>query len=56
MDKNMHDRLAASEKRIKEIDELLLLPETSSDMKEFKGNAPKGALPVLIQVITCQET
>ena len=36
MDKNMHDRLAASEKRIKEIDELLLLPETSSDMKEFK--------------------
>lgn len=36
MDKNMHDRLVASDKRLKEIDELLLLPETSSDMREFK--------------------
>ncbi len=36
MDKNMRDRLVASEKRLHEIDDLLLLPETSSDMKEFK--------------------
>lgn len=36
MDKNMHDRLVASDKRLKEIDELLLLPETSGDMREFK--------------------
>lgn len=36
MDKNMHDRLATSKKRLEEIDELLLLPETSSDMNVFK--------------------
>ena len=36
MDKNMHDRLVASEKRLNEIDDLLLQPETSSDMNLFK--------------------
>ena len=50
MDKNMHDRLTASEKRIKEIDELLLLPETSSDMKEFKKlNKERSVLEPIVE-------
>ena len=36
MDKNMHDRLEASQKRLKEIDELLLDNSVCSDMKQFK--------------------
>lgn len=36
MDKSMRDRLITSEKRINEIDELLLKPETTSDMNLFK--------------------
>ena len=37
MDKNMHDRLEASQKRLKEIDELLLDNSVCSDMKQFKN-------------------
>ena len=36
MDKSMRDRLNTSEKRLTEIDDLLLQPETSSDMNLFK--------------------
>ena len=36
MDKSMRDRLITSEKRINEIDNLLLEPETTSDMNAFK--------------------
>lgn len=36
MDKSMFDRLNTSEKRLHEIDDLLLLPETTGDMREFK--------------------
>ena len=32
MDKSMRDRLLTSEKRLNEIDELLLQPDTASDM------------------------
>lgn len=37
MEKNMEDRLIASQKRLAEIDELLLKEETSKDMKLFKS-------------------
>ena len=36
MDKSMRDRLITSEKRLNEIDDLLLQPDTSSDMNLFK--------------------
>lgn len=36
MDKNMRDRLLASEKRLQEIDDLLLLEETASDTNKFR--------------------
>ena len=36
MDKSMRDRLMTSEKRLNEIDDLLLQPDTSSDMNLFK--------------------
>ena len=36
MDKNMLDRLNASENRVKEIDELLSDPSITNDLKKFK--------------------
>ncbi len=36
MDKNMQDRLVASENRVKEIDELLSDPNVTNDLKRFK--------------------
>jgi len=50
MDKNMRDRLVASEKRLQEIDELLLLPETSSDMNTFKKlNKERSQLEPIVE-------
>lgn len=43
MDKNMHDRLEASQKRLKEIDELLLDNNVCSDMKQFKSLSKERA-------------
>lgn len=37
MEKNMYERLVTSEKRLKEIDELLLTNEVTSDMNKFKS-------------------
>ena len=36
MNKNMRDRLIASEKRLQEIDDLLLLEETTRDINKFR--------------------
>ena len=50
MDKNMHDRLVASEKRLNEIDDLLLQPETSSDMNLFKKlNKERSQLEPIVE-------
>lgn len=50
MDKNMRDRLIASEKRLNEIDDLLLLPETTNDMNEFKRlNKERSSLEPIVE-------
>ena len=50
MDKNMHDRLVVSEKRLNEIDDLLLQPETSSDMNLFKKlNKERSQLEPIVE-------
>lgn len=50
MDKNMHDRLVASRKRMEEIDNLLLLPETTNDMNLFKKlNKERSQLEPIVE-------
>lgn len=50
MDKNMRDRLVTSEKRLSEIDELLLKEETSKDMKLFKAlNKERSNLEPIVE-------
>ena len=50
MDKNMHDRLVTSRKRIEEIDNLLLLPETTNDMNLFKKlNKERSQLEPIVE-------
>lgn len=50
MDKNMRDRLIASEKRIGEIDQALLSEEAASDMNEFKKlNKERSQLEPIVE-------
>ena len=50
MDKSMRDRLLTSEKRLNEIDELLLQPDTASDMNLFKKlNKERSQLDPIVE-------
>lgn len=50
MDKNMRDRLITSEKRLNEIDDLLLKEETTRDMNKFRDlNIERSELDPIVQ-------